>query len=72
VGVDIARMIHDAEHARLGRPVLALSRSDPDSVAALSGWVSEQLAMFRSGSLVPVDPGPMAAHAHPHEHSHAH
>jgi len=72
VGVDIARMVHDAEHARLGRPVLALSRTDPDSVAALSAWVSERLAVFRSGSLVPVDPGPMAAHAHPHEHSHAH
>ncbi len=32
VGVDVARMVHDAEHARAGRPVLALSRTDPASV----------------------------------------
>jgi urease accessory protein len=71
VGVDVARMVHDAEHARLGRPVLALSRTDRDSVSALAAWVRDQLDTFRSGSLVPADPGPMAAHApHPHEHSH--
>ena len=68
VGVDVDRMVHDAEHARLGRPVLGLSRTDPDSVAALSTWVTERLDLFRSGALVPVDPGPMAAHAHAHPH----
>ena len=68
VGVDVARMVADAEHARGGRPVLALSRTDPASVAALAGWVSERLAEFRAGRLVPADPGPMAAHAHPHPH----
>jgi urease accessory protein len=68
VGVDVACMVHDAEHARLGRPVLPLSRSDAASVAALAGWVAERLAEFRAGSLVPVDPGPMAAHAHAHPH----
>jgi urease accessory protein len=68
VGVDVGGMVRDAEHARLGRPVLALSRTDPGSVSALSAWVREQLATFRSGSLVPVDPGPMAAHAHAHPH----
>jgi urease accessory protein len=68
VGVDVARMVHDAERARAGRPVLALSRSDPGSVAALSAWVTERLAAFRSGALVPVDPGPMATHAHAHQH----
>ena len=66
VGVDVARMVHDAEHARAGRPVLALSRTDPESVAALAEWVTEQLGRFRAGRLVPVDPGPMAAHAHQH------
>jgi urease accessory protein len=71
VGVDVARMVHDAEHARLGRPVLGLSRTDPDSVATLSAWVTERLVSFRSGALVPVDPGPMAAHA-PHHHAHSH
>jgi urease accessory protein len=68
VGVDVSRMVHDAEHARAGRPVLALSRSDAVSVAALAAWVTERLAVFRSGGLVPVDPGPMAAHAHAHPH----
>jgi urease accessory protein len=70
VGVDLEQMVHDAEHARDGRPVLALSRSDPDSVAALAGWVRARLAEFRSGGLVPVDPGPMAAHSHAHAHAH--
>ena len=59
VGVDVPRMVHDAEHARDGRPVLALSRTDPGSVAALAGWVRHRLEHFRSGDLVPVDPGPM-------------
>ena len=41
----------------------------PTSVAALSTWVTERLDLFRSGALVPVDPGPMAA---PHAHAHPH
>ena len=72
VGVDVDRMVHDAEHARDGRPVLALSRTDPGSVAALSAWVTGRLDSFRSGVLVPVDPGPMAAHSHIHGHTHGH
>jgi len=72
VGVDVDRMVHDAEHARHGRPVLALSRTDPASVAGLAGWVTDRLAAFRAGALVPVDPGPMAAHSHGHAHAHAH
>jgi urease accessory protein len=71
VGVDVARMVQDARHARQERPVLALSRTDPASVAALAGWVTERLADFRAGALVPVDPGPMAAHSHGHAHDHA-
>jgi urease accessory protein len=68
VGVDLSRMVADAESARAGRAVLALSRSDLDSVAALAGWVTARLSEFRSGALTPVDPGPMAAHAHSHAH----
>ena len=49
VGVDVHRMVHDAEHARAGRPVLALSRTDPDSVARLRSWVLQRLAQFRGG-----------------------
>ena len=37
VGVDVARMVADAEAARAGRPVLALSRHDPESVRRLRG-----------------------------------
>ena len=72
VGVDVEQMVHDAEHARAGRPVLALSRTDPGSVAALAGWVRHRLEHFRAGALVPVDPGPMAAHSHAHAHAHPH
>jgi urease accessory protein len=68
VGVDLDRMVHDAQHARGDRPVLALSRTDPESVARLTGWTTARLDEFREGHLVPTDPGPMAAHAHPHPH----
>ena len=74
VGVDAERMLDDAQHARDGRPVLALSKHDPSSVGALAHWVEHRMAHFRTGALVPVDPGPMAAHTHAHddEHSHTH
>ena len=39
VGVDVEQMVRDAEHARGGRTVIALSRTDPDSVARLRQWV---------------------------------
>src|SRR3954471_3175489 len=41
VGVDVPHMVADAEQARDGRPVLALSRQDPESVAQLRRWVRE-------------------------------
>ncbi len=66
VDVDLAQMVADAEAVRSGGPVLALSRTDRQSVDALAGWVLGQLRAFRAGELVPYDPGPMAAHAHPH------
>ena len=46
VGVDVAQMVADAEQARDGRPVIALSRTDPASVAALRG-----LGADRAGQL---------------------
>ncbi|WP_432940155.1 urease accessory protein UreG [Kribbella sp. CA-253562] len=64
VGVDVPRMVADAEAARDGKPVLALSRTDPASVAALKRWVLEMTAVVRGGSHTPVDPGPMAPHSH--------
>jgi urease accessory protein len=72
VGVDVRAMVHDAEHARDGRRVIALSRSDAASVAALRAWVLETLERFRAGDLVPVDPGPMAPHGHAGSGPHAH
>ena len=68
VGVDVWRIVRDAEHAREGRRVLALSRTDPESVAALATWVADRLTEFRHGDLVTADPGPMAAHIHAHAH----
>ena len=72
VGVDVAQMVADAEQARDGRAVIALSRNDPASVNRLSDWVLDTLARFRSGALVPVDPGPMARHFHAAGDTHAH
>ena len=74
VGVDAPQMVADATAVRDDRPVIALSRTDPASVARLVAWVRAELARFRAGMLVPADPGPMAPHAHAdgtvHAHSH--
>jgi urease accessory protein len=72
VGVDVDQMVHDAEHARDGRTVIALSRTDPASVARLTQWVRDALADFRAGTHVPVDPGPMAPHSHADGTVHTH
>ncbi len=72
VGVDVAEMVADAEEARDGRTVIALSRNDPASVGRLTEWVLATLASFRSGALVPVDPGPMAPHSHADGTVHVH
>jgi urease accessory protein len=88
VGVDVAQMVADAEHAREGRTVLPLSRQDPASVARVRAWVLATLAEFRGGRHVAQDPGPMAPHfhaetgethshaetgeTHRHEHAHSH
>ncbi len=82
VGVDREAMVADATAVRGGRPVLALSRKDPASINDLIRWVLAQVAEYRAGTLVPIDPGPMAAHSHigdvgltqwrSHEHDHVH
>jgi urease accessory protein len=72
VGVDVAAMVHDAEHARDGGRVIALSRTDPASVRALREWVLATLDTFRTGALVPQDPGPMAPHVHADGTAHVH
>lgn len=72
VGVDVVRMLADATGARDGRPVVGLSRHDRASVDALLAWVDGMLAEHRTGTWVPVDPGPMAAHVHADGTVHAH
>ena len=72
VGVDVDLMRSDALTARDGRPVVALSRHDPDSVAQLLAWVRAMVARQRSGALDPVDPGPMAPHVHADGSGHHH
>jgi urease accessory protein len=72
VGVDRDRMVADATAARQGRPVIALSRSDPASIEQLGDWVLGQLKRHLEGNLQPSDPGPMAPHHHHHDHEHEH
>ena len=67
VGVDVPQMVADAENAREGGEVLALSRTDADSVVALASWVRRMLIAHRDGSHTPIDPGPMAPHFHADE-----
>ncbi len=44
VGVDAELMVRQGAEARDGRPVLGLSRTDPDSVDRLLAWVEARLA----------------------------
>jgi urease accessory protein len=67
VGVDVERMVEDATTARNGSPVLAMSRTLPDTVAQLRAWVLWMLERHRSGTHTPQDPGPMAPHFHADE-----
>lgn len=68
VGVDVPQMVGDAMRVRDGRPVLALSRTDPASLAALKDWVLRTAHTVAAGGHVPTDPGPMAPHSHAHPH----
>ncbi|MDQ8708012.1 urease accessory protein UreG [Streptomyces sp. LHD-70] len=68
VDVDVAAMVADAQSARNGLPVLALSKNDPGSIAELADWVRSVLARHRDGTHIPTDPGPMAPHRHAHSH----
>ena len=67
VGVDVEQMVADASAAREGRAVLALSRTDDASIAALRQWTLEMLAAHVAGTHTPIDPGPMAPHSHADE-----
>ena len=58
VGVDAELMVRQGGEARDGRPVLGLSRTDPDSVAQLLAWVEARLADFRGGHAGSAGPRP--------------
>lgn len=68
VGVDHEQMVAEAAAAREGRIVIGLSRSDRPSIDRLIAWVRGQLSRQRAGTLVPLDPGPMARHSHADDH----
>jgi urease accessory protein len=72
VGVDVEQMVSDAKAARAGRTVIALSRQDPASIAAVRAWVLETLTVFRRGEHEAQDPGPMAPHRHADGETHSH
>jgi urease accessory protein len=72
VGVDADLMVRQGEETRGGRPVLALSRSDSEAIRTLVAWVEGRLDLFRSGQLIPQDPGPMVRHSHAHAHGPEH
>jgi urease accessory protein len=72
VGVDVPQMVADAQRARDGGEVIALSRTDPTAIAALKVWVLKTIAAFRVGDHVSRDPGPMAPHTHSDGTVHAH
>jgi urease accessory protein len=66
VEVDVEVMLADARSARQDAPVLALSRTAPESVDRLAAWVRRLHADHVAGAHAPVDPGPMAPHSHAH------
>ena len=70
VGVDVPRMLSDAQAARGDRPVIGLSRTDHASIDQLLAWLEARRASYLAGDLVAADPGPMAAHSHDHLHDH--
>jgi urease accessory protein len=65
VDVDVDAMVADAKSARHGRPVLALSRKQPDTITQLCAWLTALHDAHRSGRHTPVDPGAVAPHTHP-------
>ncbi len=84
VGVDVPLMVADALAAREGRAVLALSRDDAESVAALRAWVLGILAAhgrvltcrrtrgrWRRTSM-PTRGTPRGGYVHEHEQEHEH
>ncbi|WP_099826907.1 urease accessory protein UreG [Oceaniglobus indicus] len=72
VDVDVDRMVAEAQEARNGGPVLALSRKRPETVEKLCDWVRQMQRTYAAGGHIPKDPGPMAPHHHAHDDDHRH
>jgi urease accessory protein len=64
VDVDVEQMVKDAQTARDGKPVLALSTKRPETVEQLCNWVRQLHVDHVAGRHTPIDPGPMAPHFH--------
>ena len=72
VGVDADLMVRQGHAVRDGGPVVGLSRTDRTSITALTDWVRATLEVYRAGTLVATDPGPMAPHSHADGVEHRH
>ncbi len=68
VGVSVPRMVRDAAVQRGARPIAAVCLRDRATIAPVLDWVRDQVALWRDGELVSVDPGPPAPHGHHHSH----
>lgn len=66
VSVDLDRMITDATTARDGRPVLAISQHQPQTIERLHDWVLRLQRQHSRGEHTPTGPGPLALHSHEH------
>jgi urease accessory protein len=72
VGASVELMVSDARAQRGERPVVALSARHGDQLNELAEWVRGQVALWRLGELVSVDPGAPAPHGHDHHADHQH
>jgi urease accessory protein len=61
---DVDQMVTDAQAARAGGPVLAMSKNRPETIEQLCDWLRRLHAAHVSGTHTPIDPGPMAPHFH--------
>jgi urease accessory protein len=69
VGSDLGRMRDDAAARRDGRPVVFQSLREDPQATTVAGWIREQLASYRAGSLEP-DGRAAAPDRHGHDHVH--
>jgi urease accessory protein len=72
VGSDVELMLADAAERRDGRPVLAVSLRERESVERVADWVRRVVVTWTAGELIAEDPGPPAPHHHGQDGDHHH